>query len=47
MSKKNKVRCPDCGALYDPNEVEHVIRDYETTDQCLIVPVEQPHQWHD
>ena len=45
MSKK--IRCPYCGALYDPDHVDHEpLVDYdahvEMPVECVIVPVGSP-----
>ena len=45
MSKNSKVRCPYCGAMYDPNLEEHEpIDEFATATECLVIRPEQPHR---
>lgn len=46
MRKNPKVRCPDCGALYDPNETEHIPIEGQPLQPCVVIPIDND-RWDD
>lgn len=36
------AKCDECGAMYDPDEVEHITVEGHPLEKCLVVPSPTP-----